>query len=449
MQQERVAAGGSVVGGSRVGGASGCVAEIHWLLDQVSQEDTVAGVCEVLVAGVVHLLHAGTATVHVGFAEPGALALQAWHTVDARLPVPRGRLDAESPDAAARAVVERRAQFLSARDMDGSGVTFALPASACAFVAPLIAGGEVQGVVSMVFTRPVSPAEREAIASIAAPAAAFLQRARLLAERLPAAAPREALLPEELHEILVRTEKLRALGEMAAGIAHDFKNILSPLSLYIQLLRRTFQRGGDDVPSHCEEALKEMAHVIERGVQTADRLRDFSRHLPDAPTERVEVDVLVNEAAELSRPRLACQARVRGVVLHKVFSAPPPVEARASEMVLALLNLINNAADAAGVGGSVTVSTGDGDGGSWVRVEDDGPGVPEALRERIFDPFFSTKGDAGTGLGLVMVQAFARRHGGRLTLEPSSGRGATFTLWLPSIAPPDGAGAPPPWARHA
>jgi signal transduction histidine kinase len=414
------------------------VAEIHWLLDQVSQEDTVSGVSEVLVAGMVHLLRAGMATLHVRGDEPGVLALQAWHTVDPRFPIPRERLLADDAEPAAEAIRRRSATFVAARDLAAREVgRRALPASACLFVAPLIAGPETLGVLACAFARQLQQAEREAIASVVAPAAAFLHRALLLAERGSSPVERLGpLLPEDLHQVLVRTEKLRALGEMAAGISHDFKNILSPLSLYIQLLRRAFQRGGDG-PARCEEALAEMAHVIDRGVQTADRLRAFSRHAPEAPAERIDLEGMVNEAFELCRPRLACGAYRRGITLRRELAAARAVEVHASEMVLALLNLMHNAIDAVGDGGTVVISTGDGDGdgGVWARVADDGPGVPDALRERIFDPFFTTKGDHGTGLGLAMVRACALRHGGRLTLEPTNGHGAVFTLWLPAAGP--------------
>jgi signal transduction histidine kinase len=403
--------------------ANGCAGEARWLLDQVSHEDTVAGVSEVLVAGAVHLLRAAMATLYVRGPEPGSLSLEAWHTVDPRFPIPAERLDAGDPDPAAQVVARRAPAFLPAREIRAERP---LPASACLFAAPLVAGGEVLGVLTLAFAGPVDDADREVIASLIAPSAAFLHRARILAERRPTLPPARAdVLPEDLHQTLVRHEKLRALGDMAGGIAHEFKNVLSPLSLYIQLLRRSFQRG--DATARCEEALAEMTHVIERGVQTADRLRDFSRHAPEAPAERVEVDVMAHEALELCRPRLA-----DGITLERSFTGPGTVTAHPSEMMLALLHLINNAVDAAGEGGTVAVSTGADGSGSWVRVADDGPGVPEALRERIFDPFFTTKGDGGTGLGLAMVEAFARRHDGRLTLEPAAGRGAVFTLWLPA-----------------
>jgi signal transduction histidine kinase len=111
-------------------------------------------------------------------------------------------------------------------------------------------------------------------------------------------------------------------------------------------------------------------------------------------------------------------------------------------MVAALLNLVSNAIDAiqaldeGAEGGTVTVSTGASDGGAWVRVHDDGPGIPEEIQGRIFEPFFTTKGTEGTGLGLAIVYAFVRRHGGKLTLDSAPGKGTAFTLWFPAASPP-------------
>jgi len=233
-------------------------------------------------------------------------------------------------------------------------------------------------------------------------------------------------------DALERAEKLRALGEMAAGISHDLKNILNPLSLHLQLLERTLKRG---LPG-ADEAIAEMKRVLVRGVETLDRLREFSRQTPERRMEPVSLDALAHEAIELSRPRIASVYRARGVTLVEELGSPPTVNARPAEVVTALLNILVNAIDALTEGGTVTVSTGALDGGAWVRVHDDGPGIPEASRGRVFEPFFTTKGaKEGTGLGLAMVYAFVQRHCGKLTLDSAVGIGTTFTIWLPAAPP--------------
>jgi signal transduction histidine kinase len=294
---------------------------------------------------------------------------------------------------------------------------------------PMMSGGDLFGALVLLFTEPVAMAEgglimAEALVDLASIA---LDKARQYAELHRSYAELRAS-----REVLERTEKLRALGEMAAGISHDLKNILNPLSLHLQLLKRILKRGAPGA----EDAIAEMEQVVRRGVETVERLRDFSRQAPETRIEPVELDLVAHEAAELSRPRIASTRRARGIRIVEHLGAPAPIQCRSSELVAALLNLLANAIDAMEEGGTVTVSTGSGDGGAWVRISDDGPGIPAELADRIFEPFFTTKGKEGTGLGLAMVYAFVKRYGGKLTLDTAPGHGTTFTLWFPSGSSP-------------
>jgi signal transduction histidine kinase len=287
---------------------------------------------------------------------------------------------------------------------------------------PLSCGGRLFGALVLFFTEPEpgSSAVRMAQALVDI-AATELDNERQRAELQRTDA--------ELHasrEMLEHTGRLRALGEMSAGIAHDLLNIINPLSLHLQLLRRIMRRGT----TGADEAISEMEGVLRRGVETVARLRDFSRQTPEAPVELVALDAVAGEAIALSQARIASSRTAHGISIVTERGAPPPVRARSSELVAALLNLLLNAVDALEAGGTITVSTGAADGGSWVRVADDGPGIPKELQRRVFEPFFTTKGKAGTGLGLAMVYACAQRHGGKLTLDSAAGQGARFTLWL-------------------
>jgi signal transduction histidine kinase len=225
-------------------------------------------------------------------------------------------------------------------------------------------------------------------------------------------------------EILARSEKLRALGQMAAGVSHDLKNLLHPLGLYLQLAERQLKKKSFE---ELEESLREMRQVLDRGLQNVERLRDFSRQTPESRAELIELDKIAAEAAALARPRMAQPGR-KSCKLELDLHAPPAVIARGGELLSAVVNLIVNAIDAATDGVTIVVRTGrDGD-EAWVEVDDDGPGIPAELRERIFEPFFSTKGEEGTGLGLAMVYACAVRHGGRVTLDSEAGKGARFRV---------------------
>jgi signal transduction histidine kinase len=109
------------------------------------------------------------------------------------------------------------------------------------------------------------------------------------------------------------------------------------------------------------------------------------------------------------------------------------VRARRSELATAVVNLIVNATEALGERGRISVTTGTDDGGAWVEVEDDGPGMPPEIERRVFEPFFTTKVE-GTGLGLALTYAFVQRHGGRATLTTAPGRGTSIRLWFPGLA---------------
>jgi signal transduction histidine kinase len=99
------------------------------------------------------------------------------------------------------------------------------------------------------------------------------------------------------------------------------------------------------------------------------------------------------------------------------------------------VNVIFNAVDALDGKGKISVLTGSSDGGAWVAVADNGPGIPPEIKSRILEPFFTTKGDSGTGLGLSIVYAFTQRYGGRLEIESEPGHGARFKIWFPAVQP--------------
>jgi signal transduction histidine kinase len=300
-----------------------------------------------------------------------------------------------------------------------------------ALTLPLASGGSLYGALILFFAEPrhEDGAMMMALADIAA---TELDKERQHAELRRSY---DELLASR--EVLERTERLRRLGEMSAGISHDLLNLLTPLPYHLEILRRALSlgvAGGADA----KEAVDEMMGVVKRGVETVARLRDFGREDREAPIEQVALDTVAHEAIEISRPRIASKRRGRGVRIVAERGAPPPVRARSSDLVAALLNLLVNSIDAMEDGGTITVATGTGtgtaDGGAWVRVSDDGPGIPEELQRLVFEPFFTTKGSAGTGLGLAMVYGSVRRYGGKLTLDSAPGRGTRFTLWFPCAA---------------
>lgn len=281
---------------------------------------------------------------------------------------------------------------------------------------PIARGDDLFGVLVLLFARAHEPSpERHrlvgGLVDLAASAFADAQRERYL---------------EAVRDTMMRTEKLRALGELAAGVSHDLRNVLAPLAMYADTLERSSAAGSRQIAT-----LASMRRVLARAQTTLDRLRTFGRY-EAMPAERLDLNELVRESVGMS------EARRRDAVhidLRLLLGAPPPIVAEPSELVTSVLNLLVNAFDAlADRGGTVTVRTGEDAGGGWVEVEDDGPGISPALHARVFEPLFSTKGTAGTGIGLAMVSTFVHRQGGRVTLASELGAGARFRMWLPGAA---------------
>jgi signal transduction histidine kinase len=218
-------------------------------------------------------------------------------------------------------------------------------------------------------------------------------------------------------EKLVESEKLAGIGRLAAGVAHEINNPLGVILGYAKLLRkRADPAAAEDLAVIEEETL--------RAKEIVDGLLDLSRPLP-ASAERVDLRALSDDV--VSRLR---DAHLLDDVAVSVDGAAS-VAGHPEKLRQVLVNLVRNAAEAAGPGGRVTVGVGERDGAVEVAVRDSGPGIPPELRPRLFEPFFTTKA-RGTGLGLAVSRAIARAHGGELEADAPDGRGARFALRLPA-----------------
>lgn len=293
-----------------------------------------------------------------------------------------------------------------------------------AVVAALISDGALFGALVILFQSSTRAGPK--------PSAALQPLCDITASALAAAAQFERLeqVNAELRATraaLERNEKLRALGEMAAGVAHDLKNILNPLGLFLQLAGRQVKTGKLD---DAQGSLREMKMVVDRGVGLLESLRQFSRQEPDSAAHLVDLSVLVREAVMIARPRAIGQCRALPRFVEELTDGCN-VLGRNGEIVAAVVNLIANAQDAMD-GGNITVRTGRLGNGSYVDVEDDGPGMTAEVRDKVFEPFFSTKGEQGTGLGLAMVYSTMLRHRGTVEVFSEPGKGARFRLWFPS-----------------
>jgi GAF domain-containing protein/ActR/RegA family two-component response regulator len=308
-------------------------------------------------------------------------------------------------------------------------------------IVPMTADDRAIGVLLLRSSeRPFTDGEERLVVNIAQLTALMLRSARLYQERTRALGELGAAQDQ-----LIRTEKLRALGEMASGVAHDFNNVLASILGRAQLLLERIQDGK----------LRQWLQVIERaaldGARTVRRLQDFTGVRRDQPAVPVDLNQVVPQVLEATESTWRQDSRRRGVeidVVTELADRLPKVAADPAELREAFTNLVLNAVDAMPSGGTLTLRTsvGEGAAGSEVRVEvsDTGTGIPEAIREKIFDPFFTTKGPKGTGLGLSMAYGILSRHGGRITVESEEGRGTTFRLSFP--ATDQVAEAPPPAA---
>ena len=254
----------------------------------------------------------------------------------------------------------------------------------------------------------------------------------------------------QAQQALIQQERLRALGQMASGIAHDINNAISPISLYTESLleRETNLSAG------ARDRLVTIQRAIDDVAQTVARMREFYR-----PRELqlklmdVDLNALVQQVIDLTRARWSDQPQRRGIMIElRTDLAPdlPDIHGADSEIRDALTNLIFNAVDAMPEGGIIQVRTSvlastteTGTPGPHVRLEvrDTGIGMDEDTRQRCLEPFFTTKGNRGTGLGLAMVYGMAQRHGAALEIDSKRGDGTTMRLLFPVSAAASGSTA--------
>lgn len=222
---------------------------------------------------------------------------------------------------------------------------------------------------------------------------------------------------------LERRRRLAALGELAAGVAHEVRNPLGAIALYSGLLRSEVQTAG-------VAAAAGLLDKIETGIAAIDAVvRDTLALAPrDGRTTECNLDELIERAAEVSASVLERQ-RVR--VELELAERPAAVVGHPDGLQRVLVNLIGNAAEASPPKARVRVRLERADDEQWaVRVLDDGTGLPDEVMDRIFDPFFTTK-EHGTGLGLTIAHRLVEAHGGQLTAANRPSGGAEFEIRLP------------------
>ncbi|HZT60949.1 MAG TPA: PAS domain-containing protein [Pyrinomonadaceae bacterium] len=230
-------------------------------------------------------------------------------------------------------------------------------------------------------------------------------------------------------ERAAQADKLRALGQLASGVAHDFNNALAAILGRAQLLRRSARdseltRGLDIIMTAAEDA-----------AATVRRIRSFAHQTPGDEFTRVDVSELLRDAVEITRTRWENDARARGLGYDVSLDASCALYTvgNASELREVFVNLIVNAVDAMPAGGRLSIGCERRGGRLRLVFTDTGVGMTEDVRARIFEPFFTTKGVHGTGLGLFVSYGIVERHEGHISVASALGRGTTFTIDLPCV----------------
>ncbi|MCC7372765.1 MAG: PAS domain S-box protein [Chloroflexi bacterium] len=244
----------------------------------------------------------------------------------------------------------------------------------------------------------------------------------------------ERLEAERQRDLYQQGEKLRALGQMAGGVAHDLNQALGVASGYVQLAQDEL-RSLPPSPERARllEHLTTAAQATVQGADTVKRLLAFARQQEIGEPEIVDVSTVVEEAARFTAPqwRDRAQADGRPIELTLDISGKLHVRGWADSLREALVNLIFNAVDAMPEGGAIHMTSSREGTMVVVAVSDTGTGMPPDVQARIFEPFYTTKGEAGTGLGLAMVFGIVERLGGKIGVRSAEGQGTTFTLRLP------------------
>ena len=257
----------------------------------------------------------------------------------------------------------------------------------------------------------------------------------------------------ELARCLARAEQMAAVGQLAAGIAHDVSNYLAAITGPLDQVQRALADGSASV----EAIRQDVATAVLAAADAAQSVRRLLRVVrPTGESEpddrrRLHLDSLLPDVLALARPqwRSGGAAKERRIVVVLAPGNAPAILASAAELREALVNLVHNAMDALPAGGTITLATAgetapDGAAYALATVTDTGIGMDATTQQRLYEPFYTTKPPGeGTGMGLAMVHSTVGRHGGDIKVRSTPGLGTSITLRFPALAADDGAVQPP------
>jgi len=232
---------------------------------------------------------------------------------------------------------------------------------------------------------------------------------------------------KRLEQQLLQGEKLRALGEMASGVAHDFNNALAAILGNAQLMLLTAKE------EELRESLRTIEKVAKDAAHTVKRLQEFTRKKSHQELYRVDINQIIRDAIEITKPKWKDEAQAKGISIEIISSLQeiPTVGGNASDLREVITNMIFNSIEAMPEGGKIEIRTFHQKKKVYIQVSDTGVGMEEEVKKKIFEPFFTTKPFSNTGLGLSMSYGIIKRFGGEIEVESKVGQGTTFTIILP------------------
>jgi two-component system NtrC family sensor kinase len=294
---------------------------------------------------------------------------------------------------------------------------------------PLTAAGRVLGVLTLGHPEPdhFNAQHMGVMRAIAHQASVAIEKARLhkevshLAEVLAERVEERTRELKETQAQLIQVEKLAALGELAAGIAHEINNRLHILQAYVEHMSTKLE------DSPLSDFMEPMHNALESIARLAVQLRDFSRPATGEWKPIHVNDLVANVLRLVNKEMQHCQIEVRTQLEPDL----PLVMGDSRQLEQVFLNIILNSRDAMPGGGRLTVESYTGETAVHIRFADTGVGVPEEDLSRIFEPYFTTKEDRGTGLGLAICQRIVTMHGGKISMSSRLGEGTVTILHLP------------------
>jgi signal transduction histidine kinase/ActR/RegA family two-component response regulator len=243
---------------------------------------------------------------------------------------------------------------------------------------------------------------------------------------------------KETQQQILQRERLHALGAMASGVTHDFNNALSVIIGFGEMALRECEKG--DETARMKQFLQPMVVAALDGARVVTRLREFYRAGGrEEPRSAVDLNMLIEEAVTITQPKWRSESLGNGVKIEikTELGDIPPAAGDPAELREALANLVFNAIDAMPAGGTITLRTRHEKERIVMEISDTGMGMSKEVQRKCLDPFFTTKGKRGTGMGLAMVYGIVERHRGTLHIESEEGRGTAFVISLPPHESPE------------